>query len=202
MSGKDRHVGPRIRTYKSGSAKRKLSDEKLAKEKEDLKKYTRLTTFFKGPTQSQKCHQVVEATPQTESTPCGSTSMTVSSQNDSTEQVCDDVNEQSEIATEPSTSSDFSESAPCSSTSMTVPPQNDSTEQQVCNDVPNQSKITNEISSDSSELIFNSDTALWPGTLKDNQVDFLVRKGPNMFQNKNIQMFSTCKIQVLSDNTK
>ena len=54
MSGEDRHKGARFRTYKSGSAKRRLADEKLAKQSEELKKNSRVTHYSKGQLNSLK----------------------------------------------------------------------------------------------------------------------------------------------------
>ena len=61
MSGEDRHKGARFRTYNSGSAKRRLADEKLAKQSEELKKYSRETHYFKGQLkQSEEYEQVIK----------------------------------------------------------------------------------------------------------------------------------------------
>ena len=164
MSGEDRHKGARFRTYKSGSAKRRLADEKLAKKSEELKKYSRVTHFFKGQLKQSEDSELVIKKPSVDEA-CSSTQMEYESKSE-----------------------------------------NDLSELNISEDSHNEIKRAKCTSSASQDLnldsCLNSDIGSWPDKLEESQIDLLVCQGPNKYQNKDDELFKSCKLQMQPDNVQ
>ena len=64
----------------------------------------------------------------------------------------------------------------------------------------------NEIKSASQDLnlnsCLNSDIGSWSDKLEKSQIDLLVCQGPNKYQNKDIELFKSCKLQMQPDNVQ